>query len=211
MSLRLALFALVLAAPPLAAQQSPEWDPDKWNRDGWASQGWDSQSQDGQGEWSTEGWSPQGGWEAAPLENLPPSDEMLDAVAPRPRGRPLDTITRPDPLVMQRSPTESRTSVTTWTATGGAVMRGLDKVSGETVDLTLGPGQTGRIGRLEVTLKECRFPQDNPASDAFAYLTINDPREGGKVFAGWMIASSPALNPLDDLRYDVWVLRCKRA
>ncbi|MGB1970407.1 MAG: DUF2155 domain-containing protein, partial [Paracoccaceae bacterium] len=27
-------------------------------------------------------------------------------------------------------------------------------------------------------------------------------------FMGWMVASSPALNPLDHRRYDVWVLRC---
>jgi len=206
MSPRLVLLALALTAPPLAAQQDPQWDPDKWNRDGWVTESEDSQS-----DWSTEGWTPQGGWEAVPLDNLPPTEDMLDEVAPRPRGRPLEMVARPDPLVMERTRAESRSTVVTETAGGGAVMRGLDRVSGNIVDLALTPGQTGQIGRLKVTLKECRYPADNPASDAFAYLTILDPKKGGQIFEGWMIASSPALNPLDDIRYDVWVLRCKSA
>ncbi|MDA9980314.1 DUF2155 domain-containing protein, partial [Yoonia sp.] len=27
-------------------------------------------------------------------------------------------------------------------------------------------------------------------------------------FAGWMLASAPALNAMDHPRYDVWALRC---
>ncbi|MBK1634600.1 hypothetical protein CKO19_02485 [Rhodovulum adriaticum] len=93
-------------------------------------------------------------------------------------------------------------------APDGAVLRGLDKMAGETLDLNLQPGQTGRVGRLAVTLGECRYPEDNPASDAYAYLTIFEDGRDGALFSGWMLASSPALNPLDHPRYDVWVLRC---
>jgi hypothetical protein len=90
----------------------------------------------------------------------------------------------------------------------GAVLRGLDKLNGQTRDIELGNGEVGSLLGLEVQLGECRYPVDNPTGDAFAYLVIRE-RGGSEVlFQGWMIASSPALNALDHFRYDVWVLRC---
>lgn len=90
----------------------------------------------------------------------------------------------------------------------GAVLRALDKVSGETTDIELTSGQNTQVFALDVGLSECRFPAGNPAGDAFAYLVIREPAKDGTVFAGWMVASSPALSALDHARYDVWVLRC---
>lgn len=92
----------------------------------------------------------------------------------------------------------------------GAVVRVLDRVSGELSDLDLSNGQSGTYGRIEIALTECRYPADNPASDAFAFLTIRYAGTDAPLFEGWMIASSPALSALDHPRYDVWVLRCKR-
>jgi hypothetical protein len=60
-----------------------------------------------------------------------------------------------------------------------------------------------------VTLRECRYPAEDPSSNAFAYLTITDRTQTQVVFDGWMIADSPALSALDHQRYDVWVIRCK--
>ncbi|MBN2906973.1 MAG: DUF2155 domain-containing protein [Rhodobacteraceae bacterium] len=112
---------------------------------------------------------------------------------------------------MDRQNIATQTTIAAETAPAGALLRGLDKVSGDTVDLALAPGETGRVGRIEVTLQECRYPADNPASDAFALLRIVSSRDGAVLFEGWMLASSPALNPLDDSRYDVWVLRCNKS
>ena len=53
------------------------------------------------------------------------------------------------------------------------------------------------------------YGQDDPASDAFTFLTIDDSRDRERVFQGWMVASSPALNALDHPRYDVWALSCE--
>lgn len=92
-----------------------------------------------------------------------------------------------------------------------AVLRGLDKVTGQTHDFTLATGQAVEFGRLEVRLGECRFPAADPTSDAFADMTITDTRANARVFSGWMIASSPALSALDDARYDVWVISCTKA
>lgn len=90
----------------------------------------------------------------------------------------------------------------------GAVLRGLDKVSGDLADLEMANGQTQGYGRLRITMGECRYPAGNPAGDAYAFLTIRAEGVEQPVFEGWMIASSPALNALDHPRYDVWVLRC---
>lgn len=91
----------------------------------------------------------------------------------------------------------------------GAVLRGLDKLDGDVRDFEIANGEAGKIGRLRVELGECRYPQGDPAADAFAYLSIHEEKGGKPLFAGWMVASSPALNPLEHPRYDVWVLRCK--
>lgn len=91
----------------------------------------------------------------------------------------------------------------------GALLRGLDKVSGRTTDLRVQVGDSVRLGRLEIRLGECRYPADDPSSDAFAQLTITDQSENVTRFSGWMIASSPALSALDDARYDIWVISCQ--
>lgn len=88
-----------------------------------------------------------------------------------------------------------------------AMIRGIDKLDGTVDDLNLTIGLPLRFGTLEITLTDCRYPEDNPSGEAFAFLTITDATD--TVFSGWMIASSPALNALDHQRFDVWVLRCK--
>lgn len=91
----------------------------------------------------------------------------------------------------------------------GAVLRGLDKVVGQSRDIVLRVGESTVFDRLTITLTECRVPLDNPTSDAFAHIVIHDTlRPEGAVFRGWMIASSPALNAVDHARFDIWLIRC---
>lgn len=92
-------------------------------------------------------------------------------------------------------------------ATGGTV-RVLDKLTGEVEDLTLAKGETQTFGRIAVTLDDCRYPENNPSGDAYAYLIVRTEGEEGPVFSGWMMASSPALNAMDHPRYDIWPLTC---
>tara|TARA_B100000902_G_scaffold137717_1_gene135983 strand:- start:111 stop:491 length:381 start_codon:yes stop_codon:yes gene_type:complete len=90
----------------------------------------------------------------------------------------------------------------------GALLRGLDKVSGEVIDFGIKSGDTYLLWKLDIKLSECRYPISNPVGDAFAHLTISQDKSESDLFRGWMVASSPALNPLEHARYDVWVLRC---
>ncbi len=91
----------------------------------------------------------------------------------------------------------------------GAVLRGLDKVSGRVTDLELSVGETASFGKLTVALDDCRVPVENPTGDAYAHLTVRAEGMEKPAFDGWMIASSPALSALDHPRYDVWVIRCR--
>jgi hypothetical protein len=90
----------------------------------------------------------------------------------------------------------------------GAVLRGLDRVAGTSEDITLSRGGEARVGHLVVMLEECRYPVENPAGEAYAWIDIFDTRADAMIFSGWMVASSPALNALDHARYDLWVLSC---
>ncbi|MFY0691875.1 MAG: DUF2155 domain-containing protein [Paracoccaceae bacterium] len=132
--------------------------------------------------------------------------------------RPLDPIYDPDtvpsladtlpgvPLPETEVISETREPVE---RADEALLRGLDKMSGKSLDLPLSVGQSADLGRLNISLKECRYPTANPTGDAYAYVEIKDTVTDAQFFDGWMIASSPALMALDHPRYDVWVIRCK--
>lgn len=90
-----------------------------------------------------------------------------------------------------------------------AVIRALDKITGETRDIEIGRGQMERYGRLSIILGDCRYPSADPSSEAYAWLEIRDDGMSEPAFSGWMLASSPALHAMDHPRYDIWVLRCK--
>ncbi len=100
-------------------------------------------------------------------------------------------------------------SVVAATVGKGALLRGLDKLTGQVADFELDNGYSVNFGTLRVDMAQCRHPSENPNGDAFAFISVyEDQGSGANVFQGWMVASSPALSALDHARYDVWVLRC---
>ncbi|WP_375261639.1 DUF2155 domain-containing protein [Palleronia sp.] len=109
------------------------------------------------------------------------------------------------PLNRDAAPEEAREQVARGSA---AVLRTLDKLTGDVRDVTLAVSETATVGRMQVALGECRYPVQNPAGNAYAYLTIREDGDQEPDFTGWMIAQAPALNALDHPRYDVWVMRC---
>lgn len=91
----------------------------------------------------------------------------------------------------------------------GAILRGLDRITGAVNNFSMAVGETLEFERLEITLEACRYPVGDINSDAFALLKIRDIRNEEPSFYGWMFASSPALSALDHPRYDIWVLTCE--
>ncbi|GIX14975.1 MAG: hypothetical protein KatS3mg118_2934 [Paracoccaceae bacterium] len=118
---------------------------------------------------------------------------------------PAPAVPRPDP-----APPAERPPVTSL-AGRGAVLRGLDKMTGRVESFEMAVGETRRWQRLEIRLEACRHPGPGEAEDAFAFLVIRDVRHERPDFTGWMFASSPALSALDHPRYDVWVASCRTA
>ena len=90
----------------------------------------------------------------------------------------------------------------------GAILRSLDRITGEVQDHRIQTGQEFTRAKLTVTVNDCRYPQGAIDDDAFVQLEIIDNSIARPVFSGWMIASSPALSALEHPRYDVWVLKC---
>ena len=60
------------------------------------------------------------------------------------------------------------------TSAPGGTVRWLDKLSGVTKDVEMTVGETQQHGRLAIRLDDCRYPVLDPASNAFAHLTIRD-------------------------------------
>lgn len=103
-------------------------------------------------------------------------------------------------------------------AESGAILRGLDKRTGQAQDFIAPIGKTVRFGTLEITARTCRKapPEDTP--ETWVYVDIKDrpvPRAKGEerqakeVLSGWLFASSPALDSLEHPVYDVWAIDCK--
>ncbi len=91
------------------------------------------------------------------------------------------------------------------------VARALDKVTARITELELPEGEEVRFGSLLITARHCesRPPEEPP--ETFAFLEIDDVYDDNRrrIFSGWMMASSPALNALEHPVYDVWVIACK--
>ena len=95
-----------------------------------------------------------------------------------------------------------------------AVLRALDKITARITELQVPVGDRVAFGTLEILVKYCRSRPPIETPESFVYLEIDEVgrranAETKRVFSGWMVASSPALNPLEHPVYDVWVIDCK--
>ncbi|MFC4348301.1 DUF2155 domain-containing protein [Kordiimonas lipolytica] len=92
------------------------------------------------------------------------------------------------------------------------VLRALDKITARITEIELPIGEEARFGTLALKARYCRTRPPIEPPETFAYLEIDDIKrdeERERVFEGWMVASSPALNPLEHSVYDVWVINCR--
>ncbi len=91
-------------------------------------------------------------------------------------------------------------------------LRALDKITARITEIELPVGEEGHFGTLALNVRYCRTRPPIEPPETFAYIEIDDMKRGGtreRVFEGWMVASSPALNALEHPVYDVWVMSCK--
>lgn len=136
-----------------------------------------------------------------------------------------DVIVEPKPGVM--IPREA------FQSQSGAVLRGLDKITGRFTDLPVRVGTPITFGSLEITLQACYDTPPDVLPESAAFLKIrsqkamapeslpeavaqrlegvsedSEERKRPQVFSGWMFGSSPGLNALEHPVYDIWVISC---
>ena len=93
-----------------------------------------------------------------------------------------------------------------------AILRGLDKLTGQSAVVDAPVGVPVHYATLTITSKYCYSTPSSETPEAIAFLEIVDHRPdkpAQKVFSGWMWASSPSLNAMEHPLYDVWVISCK--
>lgn len=123
--------------------------------------------------------------DAAAADDILAAMPSMLAISPGPLIPPLSTITR---------------------------VRALDKITARVIELDLPQDTEVRFGTLAIRARTCRSRPPEEPPETFAFLEIDDVKtnqEYERIFAGWMMASSPALNALEHPVYDVWVIACR--
>ena len=98
-----------------------------------------------------------------------------------------------------------------WIEGNKLVIQGLDKITARIETFEVFVGQTHKFGVLDIFVERCIFskPIFKPESLAFIRINDNSDRFSEVKFKGWMFASSPALNALENSVYDLSILSCK--
>ena len=95
--------------------------------------------------------------------------------------------------------------------TNTAQMQSMDKITGKVSLINVPVNGKVKFGSFSIVVRACktRPPEDTPENFAFVDVvdTYNN-QNPVNIFRGWMISSSPALNPVEHPIYDVWLLKC---
>ena len=98
-----------------------------------------------------------------------------------------------------------------WIEGNKVFIQGLDKITARIETFEVIVGQTHKFGVLDIFVERCVFSKPIFKPESLAYIRINDnsDRFSEVKFEGWMFASSPALNALENSVYDLSILACK--
>ena len=99
-----------------------------------------------------------------------------------------------------------------WIEGNKLVIQGLDKITARIKTFEVDVGKKHKFGVLDIFVERCIFskPIFKPESLAFINIKDNSDRLSEVKFRGWMFASSPALNALENSVYDISILACKK-
>ena len=99
-----------------------------------------------------------------------------------------------------------------WIEGNRLVIQGLDKITARIQTFEVDVLQTYKFGVLDIFVERCVFSKPIFKPESLAYIRIKDnsDRLSEVKFKGWMFASSPALNALENSVYDISILACKK-
>ena len=104
------------------------------------------------------------------------------------------------------------TPASQWIEGNKLVIQGLDKITARIKTFEVNVSQTYKFGVLDIFVERCIFSKPIFMPESLAYISIKDntDRLSEVKFKGWMFASSPALNALENSVYDISILACKK-
>lgn len=92
------------------------------------------------------------------------------------------------------------------------IVRLLNKVTGQSQLISFKPGESTKVGQLQITAVNCQASSPKSQMDYAGLLNISEQKPGEKVmkelFHGWMYASSPSITALEHPIYDVSMVEC---
>ena len=99
-----------------------------------------------------------------------------------------------------------------WIEGNRLVIQGLDKITARIKTFEVDVSKTHKFGVLDIFVERCIFSKPIFKPESLAYIRIKDnsDRFSEVKFKGWMFASSPALNALENSVYDISILACKK-
>ena len=104
------------------------------------------------------------------------------------------------------------TKASQWIEGNRLVIQGLDKITARINTFEVNVSETYKFGVLDIFVERCIFSKPIFMPESLAYISIKDntDRLSEVKFKGWMFASRPALNALENSVYDISILACKK-
>ena len=92
-----------------------------------------------------------------------------------------------------------------------AIVRIMTKASGRAQTMTIPVEHAVEFEKLEILVRACKSTMPFDARDNFMFVEVAKKFavESKRIFSGWMTASEPGDNPLQDADYDLWLVSCE--
>ncbi|MCL2537981.1 MAG: DUF2155 domain-containing protein [Alphaproteobacteria bacterium] len=90
-----------------------------------------------------------------------------------------------------------------------AVVRIMNKAAGRAQMVNIPVGIDTEFDKLKILVRDCKQSEPYAALDYFAFVQIWKSPQNARIFSGWMTASEPGENPMQDADFDLWLLRCE--
>lgn len=92
-----------------------------------------------------------------------------------------------------------------------AQMQAMDKITGKVSLIDVPVNGDVKFGSFSIVVRACKTRPPEETPENFAFVDVVDDYNSEKpvnIFRGWMMSSTPALNPIEHPIYDVWLLKC---
>ena len=97
-------------------------------------------------------------------------------------------------------------------STNIARMQAMDKITGTVRVIDLPVNSEVKYGSFSIVVRSCKTRPPEETPENFAFVDIIDDYKSANpvnIFRGWMVSSSPSLNPVEHPIYDIWLLNCE--